>query len=98
MISKDYLGPRLIVTSSSKSTASLNPQARDAAEREADQSHHQRPLLDLLRNRFGGSTARTNDVLRHPARLQPSLLCRVARVAQHFSRLTGSLYGSRGSI
>src|SRR6202011_6285944 len=59
----------------------LNPQARDVAEREADQSHHQRPLLDLLRNRFGGATTRLNDVLRHPARLRPSLLCRFARVA-----------------
>src|ERR1700730_6469864 len=34
----------------SSSSESLNPQARDAAEREADQSHQQRPLLDLLRN------------------------------------------------
>src|SRR3984893_3784432 len=51
----------------------LNPQARDVAKREADQSHHQRPLLDLLRNRFGGATTRINDVLHHPARLRPKL-------------------------
>src|SRR3984893_584322 len=76
----------------------LNPQARDVAKREADQSHHQRPLLDLLRNRFGGATTRINDVLHHPARLRPGLLCRVARVAQHFSGLTGRFHGSRGSI
>src|SRR4029077_10622205 len=76
----------------------MDPQTRKVAEREAHQSHRQRPLLDLLRNRFGGATTRINDVLRHSARLRPSLLCRFARVAQHFSCLTGHCHGSRGSI
>ena len=90
---------RLIVSDSCRSFAFLtDPQTREVAEREADQSHHQRPLLDLLRNRFGGATTRVNDVLRHPARLRPSLLCRFACVAQHFSCLTGCCHGSRGSI
>src|SRR3984893_5791169 len=76
----------------------MNPQTREVAEGEADQSHHQRPLLDLLRNRFGGATTRLNDVLHHSARLRPALLCRVARVAQHFSCLAGRRHGSRCSI
>jgi hypothetical protein len=62
----------------------MHPQTREVAEREADQSHHQRHLLDLLRNRFGGATTPINDVLHHPARLRPSLLCGIAGAAEHF--------------
>src|ERR1700719_4105852 len=76
----------------------MNPQTREVAEGEADQSHHQRPLLDLLRNRFGGATTSINDVFRHPARLRPGLLCRFACVAEHFCYLTGRSHGSGGSI
>jgi hypothetical protein len=38
--------------------------------------------VDLQRNRFGRATTRINDVLRHSACLRPSLLCRLARIAQ----------------
>jgi hypothetical protein len=72
---------RPIVSDYSRSFAFLmDPQTRKVAEREAHQSHRQRPLLDLLRNRFGGATTCVNDVLRHPARARPGLLCRLARV------------------
>src|ERR1700757_3452848 len=90
---------RLIVSDSCRSFAFLtDPQTHEVAEREADQSPHQRPLLDPLRNRFGGATTRLNDVLHHSARLRPSLLCRFARVAQHLSCLAGRRHGSRCSI
>jgi hypothetical protein len=76
----------------------VNPPARNVAECTPDQNSEQWVLADLPRNGTGRATTRINDVLRHSARLRPSLLCRFARLAQHFFCLTGCRRGSRGSI
>jgi len=76
----------------------VNAQARDVAEREANQNRHQRLLVDLPRNGSGRSTTRIHDMLSNSARLRPSLLCRFSRVAQHFFRLTDCRRGRLGSV
>jgi hypothetical protein len=84
----------MIISGSSWSTASLNPQARDVAESKADRNRDQRLLADLPRNGSGRATTRIHDVLRHSARLRPSLLCRFACIAQCFFCLIGARRGS----
>jgi hypothetical protein len=64
--------------------ASVNPPARNVAECAADQNRNYLVLADLSRKGTGRATTRINDVLRHTARLRPSLPCRVAGIAQHF--------------
>jgi len=71
--------------------SSVNPAARDVAERAGDQNSDQWGLADLPRNGTGRTTTRIDDVLRHSARLRPSLLCGFARIVQHFFRPAGHL-------
>jgi hypothetical protein len=77
----------------------VNPPASEVAEREANQNRTAiNGFPSICRETDLAATTRIYDLLRHSARLRPSLLCRLARIAQHFFRLTDRRRGSLGSV